>query len=306
MSAVAARAISAVRRSAHAASTAPAGTVRAGERRLDQRQHQTLAQNPGPRPRPRRLDLPATATRVGTRTRPALPDPRRLRPPHQGPHHHRRQPPLPRRRLHPLQPPHRRPHPTHRTRTTTKDAMVTSTTTNATQHCPRCEQYLSIDAYHPGKRGKLGNYCRECCNAYKAANRKPRGTKRTPALVIIHRSPRTPRVTSTTYRAVHKQVQRHRGPASAHPCPRCGEQAQHWAYDHTDPNPLTTTLKGGTDVEYSTDLTRYLPMCHSCHAKFDARCGKARAIIRFAADLGLQLTEWQRIALISHEIGNKK
>lgn len=69
---------------------------------------------------------------------------------------------------------------------------------------------------------------------------------------------------SVGYRAVHERVRRHRGPASANPCAHCGAPARHWAYDHTDPDELTAS-----EGPYSTDESKYIPLCVSCHKYFD-------------------------------------
>lgn len=67
------------------------------------------------------------------------------------------------------------------------------------------------------------------------------------------------------YRAVHERVRSRRGPAKDHPCLHCGGQAAHWAYDHADPAELIDSAMG----PYSTNPERYLPLCVSCHKRFD-------------------------------------
>lgn len=74
------------------------------------------------------------------------------------------------------------------------------------------------------------------------------------------------------YLAMHKQVYRRRGTASAHPCAHCGGPAKQWAYDHADPNErIGTMVVRGEPVElrYSEDPEHYLPLCISCHVRFD-------------------------------------
>lgn len=137
-----------------------------------------------------------------------------------------------------------------------------------TQHCPRCDQDLSQDAYHPDKWRKPGHYCRACMIEYKREWRRARGIG--PRRVKAPRTPK-PHTHSTTYRAVHKRVQRAKGHASNHPCAHCTSTAEEWAYDHTDPAPLVGTTGRGISAEYSTDLARYLPLCKPCHSRFDAR-----------------------------------
>ena len=76
---------------------------------------------------------------------------------------------------------------------------------------------------------------------------------------------------STSYQAVHKQVRRERGAASEHPCATCGAPAEHWAYDHTDPHPLTAAVgRRKRLAEYSAEISRYQPLCRSCHGRLDS------------------------------------
>lgn len=67
-----------------------------------------------------------------------------------------------------------------------------------------------------------------------------------------------------SYTGMHARLRYLRGAASAHTCSRCSRQAQHWAYDHSDPAEIVV---GGR--VYSLDLTRYVPMCSSCHRRYD-------------------------------------
>lgn len=67
------------------------------------------------------------------------------------------------------------------------------------------------------------------------------------------------------YRAAHARVQAARGPAAAHPCTDCANPAEHWSYDHTDPD----ELRSDTGQPYSLDVGAYEPRCVPCHAKFD-------------------------------------
>jgi hypothetical protein len=59
------------------------------------------------------------------------------------------------------------------------------------------------------------------------------------------------------------------GPASQFPCEGCGEPAHHWAYDHTDPDPLWHQGRWEKPVPYSRDERRYQPLCRGCHLKRD-------------------------------------
>jgi hypothetical protein len=55
-------------------------------------------------------------------------------------------------------------------------------------------------------------------------------------------------------------------------CVHCGSQAKQWAYDHEDVNERTSTMiVRGQPVElrYSADAAHYIPLCVSCHVRFD-------------------------------------
>jgi hypothetical protein len=71
---------------------------------------------------------------------------------------------------------------------------------------------------------------------------------------------------AVTYMGLHSRLRSQRGKASDHTCVWCGEGADHWAYDHTDPTPMF----GPKDQPYSADVNRYQPMCKTCHRRMDA------------------------------------
>jgi hypothetical protein len=77
------------------------------------------------------------------------------------------------------------------------------------------------------------------------------------------------------YSAAHYRVKAVRGAAREHDC-ACGATASEWAYNHSDPDEITTT-QNGYEVRYSLDPTRYVPMCRNCHRKLDHDNAKARA-----------------------------
>lgn len=70
---------------------------------------------------------------------------------------------------------------------------------------------------------------------------------------------------SITYRGLHLRLNRRRGRARTHRCVDCGQQAEHWAYNHKDPNPIVDD-KGRT---YSPDIHHYDPRCVTCHHAYD-------------------------------------
>jgi hypothetical protein len=156
-----------------------------------------------------------------------------------------------------------------------------------TQDCARCHQSLALEAYHPGKRGKVGTWCRACYREYMRDYRPiwrktsqksdrpqraelPTHCRRVKPDTGLQHGPQPEWVPSSSYDAVHSRIKKVRGPASAHQCIHCGDVARDWAYDHLDPAPLVLERQHGV-VEYSADLSHYQPMCRSCHAKFDLR-----------------------------------
>ena len=66
------------------------------------------------------------------------------------------------------------------------------------------------------------------------------------------------------YTTAHDRVRALHGSASHHQCCNCGRSAKHWAYDHDDPDE-----RGSEFGPYSVDPSHYLPMCVSCHKRFD-------------------------------------
>lgn len=150
------------------------------------------------------------------------------------------------------------------------------------QTCARCRVDLPLDAYHPGKRGKRGTYCRSCCTEYTRERyvRKPSPRRRCQhascdsppasrwARYCIEHHPR--RTRTRGYAAQHLYVATVRGRAAEQLCAHCTRPADHWAYDHADPDPLTEH-RDGHSVSYSADPAHYIALCRSCHTRFDRR-----------------------------------
>jgi len=74
---------------------------------------------------------------------------------------------------------------------------------------------------------------------------------------------------AVTYVNMHRRLARWLGKASEQVC-ACGQQAAHWAYDHSDPGEL---LDRGRP--YSADPSHYLAMCVPCHKRMDLEHIKA-------------------------------
>ena len=84
-----------------------------------------------------------------------------------------------------------------------------------------------------------------------------------------------------TYSGAHHRVRSAKGPASAQWCDHCDNRASEWAYDHEDPDERTQTVsfKGrAVTAAYSLDPKHYLPLCHSCHTRFDLHHSTRKAV----------------------------
>jgi len=79
------------------------------------------------------------------------------------------------------------------------------------------------------------------------------------------RPQRGPRRHKVTYQSAHRRVEDARGRASEHTCQTCGGPAREWAYDHKDKAAVVCPI----GRPYSLDIARYVPMCVSCHRRFD-------------------------------------
>lgn len=77
-----------------------------------------------------------------------------------------------------------------------------------------------------------------------------------------------PRIERPSYATAHGRTVSARGPARENPCAHCGGTARDWAYDHDDPQELHDVVRGMV-LRYSADPEHYLPLCKSCHARFD-------------------------------------
>lgn len=69
-----------------------------------------------------------------------------------------------------------------------------------------------------------------------------------------------------SYSLLHQRIARTRGLAASHACHECGGEAADWAYDHSDPDEKTDPKTG---LAFSLDVSRYQPMCKSCHKLCD-------------------------------------
>jgi hypothetical protein len=70
------------------------------------------------------------------------------------------------------------------------------------------------------------------------------------------------------YVTIHARLRRSKGKATNYGCTACGRQAETWAYQGGCPDEVRDPRTGSP---YTADLSRYAPMCASCHKKFDYR-----------------------------------
>lgn len=76
-----------------------------------------------------------------------------------------------------------------------------------------------------------------------------------------------PRRPVVSYTAAHRRLERDLGRAATRDCSDCGAQAAEWSYLGDDPAEL-----GGADSSpYSLNSDYYVPRCHSCHRRYDAK-----------------------------------
>ena len=77
---------------------------------------------------------------------------------------------------------------------------------------------------------------------------------------------------TVTYNSAHRRIYRARGDADEFSCLHCGVSAQQWAYDHADPNAITDQ-----GPVFSLEPSHYIPLCRSCHKRFDKKPGALAA-----------------------------
>lgn len=111
----------------------------------------------------------------------------------------------------------------------------------------KCRQVLPFESFYRSGATTDGRYayCKQCCKAIDAARRP-----NVPTPLPVN-----------TYAAVHSRL-----PSLTGQLCRCGEAAEEWSYDHTDPDELTSER----GLPYSLDREHYRPMCRRCHRKYDA------------------------------------
>ena len=71
------------------------------------------------------------------------------------------------------------------------------------------------------------------------------------------------------YSMAHSRVRQDRGSIHVQQCVGCGSQAQHWSYNHDDPDELFDDNLSSHPVAYSVKPSHYSPRCVPCHKRFD-------------------------------------
>jgi hypothetical protein len=77
--------------------------------------------------------------------------------------------------------------------------------------------------------------------------------------------------------------------ASEHACVHCSRRAQEWAYDHNDPDERVNPPDARDRGPFSLKVEHYLPLCKSCHRRFDYRRRQALSVIQAAQSPGVQV-----------------
>ena len=137
------------------------------------------------------------------------------------------------------------------------------------KHCGKCNLDKPVADFNRKKSAADGlqSYCRDCNRSYsKGYYQRWENGVVDPAGFDM--------TAQIGYRPAHKRVLLCFGPAKLRDCTHCGEQALEWAYTHDCPLELESVQhwKGRVmEVRYSPDPTRYIPLCKSCHVKFDVR-----------------------------------
>lgn len=71
------------------------------------------------------------------------------------------------------------------------------------------------------------------------------------------------------YSMAHSRVRADRGRVQEYECVDCGQPAEHWSYDHTDPDEMYALDLSAHPVAYSAIPAHYSPRCVRCHKRFD-------------------------------------
>lgn len=80
-----------------------------------------------------------------------------------------------------------------------------------------------------------------------------------------------------SYAGAHARVRRMHGVARLHKCVDCGGGAEHWSYNHKDPDAIMGTLADGSSAPFSLKIECYEPRCPSCHKRFDNSVDRSAA-----------------------------
>ena len=107
--------------------------------------------------------------------------------------------------------------------------------------CLTCKKDFEVHNY----REKTANFCSVSCASKNRSNEKNSRWKGD----------------DVGYGALHTWVMRKKGRATKHPCLFCKKEADQWA---------------NIDRKYRRDLNDFVPLCFSCHTKYDKKSNEVR------------------------------
>lgn len=161
------------------------------------------------------------------------------------------------------------------------------------RECSRCGKQFTAST--PGQK-----YCGATCKRQRAScsscGKAVHRTVTSKAEIVCQQCRR--QQSNRGYTSAHMRVAAQRGRARDQKCEHCDQKADHWAYDHSDPDEVNEVEVGvgrnGRERTwrriYSRDPQFYIALCRKCHGKFD----EARRLARYSpSDLMKRpATEW--------------
>lgn len=124
---------------------------------------------------------------------------------------------------------------------------------------------------HPCRRLRKTRACEVCGQSFYNSDRRTKTCSvNCGQTLAVEKSRQHYSTVTPKYKNVHRRLFANRGRAKEYRCQHCSGPASEWAYDHNDPNELYEDWMGrGHLAPFSTSLDHYIPLCSSCHKKFD-------------------------------------